>query len=95
MKKLFPTRSSSIKKIAGSGANRLKRHLFRSGVSSSRTNRFVREVKKIAVEQRRKYGRDFTAIELRKVIKNLGRKSGDSISVKDANIIEKAIFNEK
>ena len=95
MKKLFPTSSSSIKKVAGSGANRLKRHLFRSGVSLSRTNRFVGEVKKVATEQRSKYGRDFTAKELRRVIKNLGRKSGDSISVKDANIIEKAIFGEK
>jgi hypothetical protein len=95
MKKLFPTKSSSIKKMAGSGANRLKRHLFRSGVSSSRTNRFVGEVQKIATEQRRKYGRDFTAKELHKVIENLGRKSGDSINVKDARIIEKTIFGEK
>jgi hypothetical protein len=95
MKKLFPTSSSSIKKVAGSGAIRLKRHLFKSGVSSSRTNRFLGEVKKIATEQRRRYGRDFTAKEMHMVIKNLGRKSGDSINAKDARIIEKAIFGEK
>ena len=94
MKKLFPTRSSSIKKIAGSGANILKRHLHSKGVSSFRTNKFVRQIKKVAEEQRGRYGRDLTAKELRKMIKDFRRKSGDSINVKDANIIEKAIFDE-
>jgi hypothetical protein len=95
MRKLFPTRSSSIKKIAGSGANKLKRHLYGKGVSSFRTNRFVRQIKKVAEEQKGRYGRDLTAKELRKMIKDFRRKSGDSISAKDANIIEKAIFDEK